>query len=517
MVGVGQQRSVVLVALAALAMGMTSCVVTAPSATGFSEACAPVGIPLDRIEVKFLTAPSGSTLKGEISWYYKGTPPDGLPGLGVYDVTVASPVAGETRTLFSKSGSGNPQQLQVPGPGKCVHLTSTGGLSYEVTIFPDTDAGTILGWNLGILPLPNTFVWGYLPGSLPPPTPPPNSSVPVDVSGVTDAVGVSAALSHACAALATGSVRCWGLGFSTFGHYDPVGIAGVSGATAVAAGWFHNCAIVTAGAVDCWGANSHGQLGNGTTTASSDPVEVTGIVGATSIAAGIYRTCVVVSGTVKCWGDDNLVPTDVIGITDATQVSVGGDSMCAVVSAGAVKCWGSNQGGQYGDGTHSTAFSSVPVNVPGITNTTHLATGQWHTCTALVGGALKCWGRNDEGQLGIGSNIATYVPTGVAPGTAASRVAAGDIHTCAVTLAGGVSCWGDNSMGALGNGTFVGSYVPAPVIGITSAVDVTAAAGFSCALMADHGVKCWGANGSGQLGHDTRPPAVIGLVRITVR
>ncbi|MFN8052764.1 MAG: hypothetical protein U0Q22_15055 [Acidimicrobiales bacterium] len=512
-----QRKALVVAALGALSLGLSSCVVTAPSTKGFSEACAPAGIPVDHIDVKFLSAPAGSTLKGEVAWYYNGTPPDGLPGVGVYDVTVSNPVAGETRTLFTKSPGSSPTQLNVPRPGQCVHLTSTGGLSYEVTIYPDTDAGTILGWALGILPLPNTFVWGYPQGSLPPPTPPPDSNVPVDVNGVTDAVNISASFLHTCAALATGAVKCWGLGYSSFTNYDPVTIAGISGATSVGTGWYHNCAIVAGGAVDCWGDNAKGQLGNGTNTPSAVPVEVTGITGATSIAAGFYRTCAVVGGAVKCWGDSSLTPTDVPGITDAVKVEGDAGTFCAVVTGGAVKCWGENQGGQFGNGTWgSGSGSATPVDVPGITGTADLSVGHWHTCDAHTDGTLQCWGRNDAGQLGIGTTTAVYTPTNVGGLPAVTRVGVGEIHTCAVTVDTAVHCWGTNSDGELGNGTFSDSYVPSTVSGLTGAVDVVAASDYSCALMSGGGVKCWGENGSGELGRDTHPPAVVGLVRVTI-
>lgn len=110
-----------------------------------------------------------------------------------------------------------------------------------------------------------------------------NSNVPMAVNGLGSGV-VSVALGnrHACAALASGGVKCWGWGAngqlgngSTATSNNPVQVSGLSsGITAIAAGYQHSCAIAASGAVQCWGANGNGQLGNGTNTQSTTPVTV---------------------------------------------------------------------------------------------------------------------------------------------------------------------------------------------------------------------------------------------------
>ena len=76
---------------------------------------------------------------------------------------------------------------------------------------------------------------------------------------------------------------------------------------------------------------------------------------------------------------------------------------CAILATGSVECWGSNGFGQLGDGT--TMDHPVPVSVNGITNATSVTVGESaQTCAVLATGAVDCWGNNENGQLGNGTN-----------------------------------------------------------------------------------------------------------------
>ena len=81
----------------------------------------------------------------------------------------------------------------------------------------------------------------------------------------------------------------------------PVEVQGVSDAIAIANGETH-CAIIAGGTVECWGYNAQGELGNGTTESTTTPVAVSALSNATAISAG-YASCAVVgTGSVECWG-----------------------------------------------------------------------------------------------------------------------------------------------------------------------------------------------------------------------
>ncbi len=138
-----------------------------------------------------------------------------------------------------------------------------------------------------------------------------------------------------------------------------------------------------------------------------------------------------------------------------TALEAGGRHTCALIETGALKCWGQNQRGQLGDGT--TADRVVPVNVAELsTGVMALAAGWQHSCALMLNGAIKCWGNNGNGQVGAGNLLlkvtATDVPRISAPAVA---VTAGREHTCALLADNAVRCWGDDQQGQLGKDTKV--------------------------------------------------------------
>jgi len=85
-----------------------------------------------------------------------------------------------------------------------------------------------------------------------------------------------------------------------------------------------------------------------------------------------------------------------------------------------------------------------------------IAVGNAHVCVLLAGGSVRCWGENDQGQLGyghterIGDDEVPADAGDVPLGATAVQIVAGYNATCAVLSTGGFKCWGFRTGGQIG-------------------------------------------------------------------
>lgn len=332
---------------------------------------------------------------------------------------------------------------------------------------------------------------------------------------------------------------------------------------AIVTGGQHGCGLLMDGAVKCWGSNAHGQLGLGDTLNRGDePGQMGDALAAidlghrapTALALGAQHSCAVFGDhTLGCWGanasgqlglgdtadrgdgpgemGDALPAVDLGRGRYAIGASAGDAHTCAVCDDGALKCWGDNTHGQLGTGDARSRGKAglemgdalLPIDLgPGATAIAVVA-GAAHSCALLATGEVKCWGRNAEGQLGLGdTRDRGLLPSDMGKGLASVDLGAGRTvlalaargnHTCALLDMGEVKCWGDNTDGALGLGDVVargaapnemGDRLPALELG-DSAIAISLGLAHGCALLDGGGLKCWGVNAQGELGlGDTR-------------
>lgn len=271
------------------------------------------------------------------------------------------------------------------------------------------------------------------------------ATTPQQVSGLTDVEQITLEGAHTCVVLADDTVWCWGnnasgrLGDGTEVHRDqPVQV--MTGARAVACGGANTCAIANDQSLWCWGLNERGQLGIGTNVGpetcsgfacATTPQHVSSLSSAHAVDGGGSFSCALSASSLSCWGvnerdarlgDGTLIdrhaPTLIIG--NVGVFSNGVSHSCAIESGGASWCWGRNAEGQLGVGTAagpetcgSDSCSKSPVQVSNISNFTQISCGKTHTCALISDRTAWCWGDNDYGQLGDGTTQARLVPNPV--------------------------------------------------------------------------------------------------------
>jgi alpha-tubulin suppressor-like RCC1 family protein len=321
----------------------------------------------------------------------------------------------------------------------------------------------------------------------------------------------------------TGPENCPGSGACST---VPVAVSGLTEATAVSAGVGHSLTLRSNEEVVSWGLNEYGQLGNGSTTRSITPVAVCVEVACANhlghvqaIAASFFQSMALQNGEVLTWGEDQYGE---LGVATAPQ-------QCG-----------------------STPCSTVPVRVSGLQHVSAIADGGGHDL-ALQEGTVWAWGRNERGQLGIGSTTNQSQPVRVCESKTCNpttgpwlehvkAIAAGAYSSYAVLENGTVVSWGENFGGSLGNGSATGpeecqvnpikfcSKTPVHVVNLEHVKTVASHSGawFALALLENGTVYSWGENQWGQLGdgqdgieevtkavnHSATPVQVVGLSEV---
>jgi hypothetical protein len=185
-------------------------------------------------------------------------------------------------------------------------------------------------------------------------------------------------------------------------------------------------------------------------------------------------------------------------------ISVGTEHTCGLGEDGRGYCWGSNNGGKLGNGTQTASL--VPVEVTGGRSFVSIAAGGAHTCAASVTGSAFCWGYNGTGGLGTANTVQSLTPVAVQQGTNVFfEVDAGESSSCALTTSHTALCWGTNSVGQGGYGTAFFRTVPTAVTGSLAFSTLGTAAensfiAHACGVTDAGDVACWGLNTRGQLG-----------------
>lgn len=260
-----------------------------------------------------------------------------------------------------------------------------------------------------------------------------------------------------------------------------------------------------------------GSTPSGSTPSGSTSSGIAIVVLEISINGG-YTCARLMDATVRCWGSnqmgqigdgtttDRLTPTVVHDLAGVTQISAGAFAACAVMRDATLKCWGSNTAAQLGNG--ATAIEGpTPATVPGLSGVAQVSAGGGHVCARMIDSTVQCWGGNEDGQIGNGTGFIQRTPTAVRDLSGVAEISTGERESCALMTDRTVECWG-------GGG---GPMLPTRITGLSEVEQISCGENYDCARLGDGTVWCWGSNEFGELGDGTTahnravPTKVIGL------
>lgn len=329
---------------------------------------------------------------------------------------VASPwvqVSGGADSFCARRANGlvacwGSNQNGVVAPSMALAMTypprTLAGITGSIDVAVSYGAGCSVGTDGSV------WCWGDTEALGPSPGPRVPRSTPAPVPGITNAVDVALNLggaAAACAVLSTGRVMCWGTGVllgdgSTTTRLTPGNITGVTDAVSIEAAVDAFCVRRSSGRLSCWSAGTSLLCGDGIGSCQL-PVTVATISDAGALLAmNAGQFCARrTAGAVLCWG--NVVQPDLTATDTNTPIAfpfaitaAGGTrfpgTRC-ISRAGGVECWGNNTMGGLGRGTMT---GTLPIGSTIVTvNATQLTSGgQTGTCAVDTVARVWCWGAN---------------------------------------------------------------------------------------------------------------------------
>jgi alpha-tubulin suppressor-like RCC1 family protein len=318
-------------------------------------------------------------------------------------------------------GNGTTNNSAVP-----IQVVALGGVGYLASIkaimggelhnFALKTDGTVWAWGMNFFGQlgDGSTNWGAISN---------RSTTPVQVFGLTSVKSLGGRGYHSLALKTDGTIWCWGdnasgqlgNGVAFNGTNTPVQVIGLTNPAVISGGGFFSLALMPDGTLRSWGDNSHGQLGDGTTSNRYTPVLVIGLSNVTQISGGWFHAIALKSdGTAWSWGENlhgeigdgttvrRMTPVQVAGLSNVVSVWGGDNNSMALTSDGTVWKWGENQFGELGDGTvdDGSIAHPLPQQVPGLTNVAFAVCRDYHNICIKGDGTVWVWGDNRYGGCG---------------------------------------------------------------------------------------------------------------------
>lgn len=287
------------------------------------------------------------------------------------------------------------------------------------------------------------------------------------------------------------------------------------------------------------GLNGNGQLGLGDTLNRYSPTKVQEVREINRVICGWDRMAILtIDGRVMMCGDLHYyTPVErrlqfgllspITGLPEISQVACGKSYTAFLTAGGRVYMAGYNSHGQFGIRSPHVVEFTPPILIPNLNNIVQISCGVAHSAFLTSTGEVLMSGRNNRGQLGLGSTKTAEWPLLVAGLEGISQIICGGEYTMFLTKDGRVYACGRNSQGQLGLGDYVDRNVPTLIPNMEGIIHVSCSGNesncHSAFLKDDGSVLICGYSGVGQLGlgrdiirinTPTRVPSLSRIVQV---
>uniref|UniRef100_A0A2P2M5Y6 UV resistance locus 8 protein n=1 Tax=Rhizophora mucronata TaxID=61149 RepID=A0A2P2M5Y6_RHIMU len=290
----------------------------------------------------------------------------------------------------------------------------------------------------------------------------------------------------------------------------------------ISAGASHSVALLPGNIVCTWGRGEDGQLGLGDAEDRLSPTHLGALDGhgIVFVTCGADHTIAYSESQMQVyswgWGDfgrlghgnasDLFTPQPIKALHGVRirQIACGDSHCLAVTTEGEVQSWGRNQNGQLGLGTTEDSLMPQEIKAFKAVAVKMIAAGAEHTAAVTQNGELYGWGWGRYGNLGLGDRNDRLVPERVSLTHEEKMVmvACGWRHTISVSSSGGLYTYGWSKYGQLGHGDFEDHLTPHKLEALQDSFISQISGGWrhSMALTSSGKLYGWGWNKFGQVG-----------------
>ncbi|MEI6091488.1 MAG: T9SS type A sorting domain-containing protein [bacterium] len=266
-----------------------------------------------------------------------------------------------------------------------------------------------------------------------------------------------------------------------------------------------------------WGLGGGNDLGQGTTYWRPQPIQISGENWITATSGFSYALGIKSDSTLWAWGSNGFGQYGNGTVTDSSliPIKIGNDNNWKLIIAGyrctygikndgSLWAWGWNKYGMIGDSTNINRSTPIQIGKNYLGKVKLISTDTYITAAITEDGALWAWGRNDDGELGDGTNIDKTYPVQIGSTGEWKIVSCNISASFAIKKDGTLWGWGDNTHGYLGDGTTISQNKPIQIGSDSDWLEVsTSPLEATFAIKANGTLWVWGWNYYACLGDGT--------------